>query len=203
MTKHKTNPNSVSPNAEPSSFASISPGTPHDRLRNGSASAIKRCIRCCNAWMSHCARVVGTWAATLATGDNPDMTNPATVSDTMRQYGPTRKEQLQFANLLVGDIHSLYPERDVPHPHVPTRAAVIELLKAGVDPHDLLRAARNYAAHCEKEETPPKYRIGSTRFYRDGIWHKFNVLTVYGRTRDEWARSGQDVAEFDRLAGVA
>jgi len=26
------------------------------------------------------------------------------------------------------------------------------------------------------------------------------VVTVEGRTREEWARSGQDVAEFDRLA---
>jgi len=126
------------------------------------------------------------------------MTTPAT----MRQYGPTRKDQLQFANVLVGDIHALYPARDVPHPHVPVRSAILDLLKDGAEPMDLLRAARNYAAYCEKEGTPPKYRIGSTRFYRDGIWQQFNVVTVHGRTREEWARSGQDVAEFDRLAGT-
>lgn len=118
-------------------------------------------------------------------------------------YGSTKKEQLQFANLLVGDIHSLYPERDVPHPHVPTRTAVMELLSKGVDPMALLRAARNYAAHCAKEGTPPKYRIGSTRFYRDGIWEQHSTVTVHGQTREQWARSGRDVAEFDRMAGAA
>ena len=117
------------------------------------------------------------------------------------QYGPTKKEKLHFANLLVGDIHSLYPEQDTPHPHVPTRTAVMKLLDQGADPMALLRAARSYAAYCEKDATPLKYRIGSTRFYRDGIWQKYNIVTVRGRTRDEWARSGQDVAEFDRLAG--
>ena len=129
------------------------------------------------------------------------MTHPAMTPNPLRRYGPTRKEHLSFANLLVGDIHDLYPERDVPHPHVPTRTAVLDLLKDGVEPMDLLRAARNYAAYCEKEGTPPKYRIGSTRFYRDGIWQQFNLVTVHGRTREEWARSGQDVAEFDRLVG--
>ncbi len=132
---------------------------------------------------------------------NPATTFTVSFPDGLRRFGPTRKEQLQFCNLLVGDIHSLYPERDMPHPHVPTRAAVMDLLKNGANPDDLLRAARNYATFCEKEETPPKYRIGSTRFYRDGIWHRYNIPTVYGRTREEWARSGQDVAEFDRIAG--
>lgn len=122
------------------------------------------------------------------------------MTDTQRQ---NKKERLQFANLLVGDIHSLYPERDVPHPHVPTRTAVMELLDQGADPMALLRAARSYAAYCEKEGTPPKYRMGSTRFYRDGVWQKFSAATVHGQTREEWARSGRDVLEFDRLAGAA
>ena len=83
------------------------------------------------------------------------MPNPATTANPLRQYGNTRKDQLAFANLLVGDIHALYPNRDTPHPHVPTRTAVLDLLKAGVEPLDLMRAARNYAAYCAKEGTPP------------------------------------------------
>lgn len=118
------------------------------------------------------------------------MPNPATTANPMLRYGKTRRDHLFFANALVGDIHDVYPERDVPHPYVPTRTAVLDLLKQGVEPLDLIRAARNYAAYCAKE------------VYRDGIWQQFNLVTVHGRTRDEWARSGQDVSEFDRLAGA-
>ena len=113
-----------------------------------------------------------------------------------------QKELLAYANKFVGEIHALYPERDMPNPHVPTRTVIMALLKDGVAPLELLRAARNYRTYCEKERIEPKFRIGSTRFYRDGIWQKYAVATVYGRTREEWARSGQDVAEFDRLASA-
>ena len=110
------------------------------------------------------------------------------------------KERIAIANRIVGSIHELYPERDIPNPHVPTRTAVMDLLRDGVSADRLLRAARNYRTHCERERIEPKYRIGSTRFYRDGIWQQYAMVTVYGRTREEWARSGQDVMEFDRLA---
>lgn len=113
----------------------------------------------------------------------------------------TQKDLLVFANSLVGDIHAIYPERETPNPHVPTRTAIIALLKEGIDPEDLVRAARNYRTFCERELVAKKYRMGSTRFYRDGIWRRHAARTVHGRTREEWARSGQDVAEFDRLAG--
>lgn len=108
---------------------------------------------------------------------------------------------LETGNAVMDLIWSVYPDRDVPHPFVPTRTAVIDLLKQGVNHDDLVRAARNYRTHVAKEGIVPKYVIGPTRFYRDGVWQKFNVVTVRGRTREEWARSGQDVAEFDRLAG--
>jgi hypothetical protein len=35
------------------------------------------------------------------------------------------------------------------------------------------------------------------------MWEQYSQVTVHGRTRDEWARSGQDVSEFDRLASGA
>jgi hypothetical protein len=110
------------------------------------------------------------------------------------------KDWLAIGNAVIDDIWTVYPERDVPHPFVPTRTAVIDLLKQGVYSDALVRAARNYRTHVAKEGTEPKYVIGPTRFYRDGVWQQFNVVTVRGRTRAEWARSGQDVAEFDRLA---
>lgn len=120
---------------------------------------------------------------------------------TTRKKEPKPKiDWISTGNAVMDDIWYVYPDRDVPHPFVPTRAAVIALLKQGVDSNDLVRAARNYRTHVTKEGTEPKYVIGPTRFYRDGIWQQYNVVTVRGRTREEWARSGQDVAEFDRLA---
>lgn len=118
---------------------------------------------------------------------------------------PTKKSDpswLLYANAVVGDIFDVYPERDTPHPFVPTRTEVLILLKRGLDADTLIRAARNFRTYCEREQTEPKYIIGPVRFYRDGLWERYKAVTVEGRTREEWARSGQDVAEFDRLAGL-
>lgn len=109
------------------------------------------------------------------------------------------KEWLLHANEVTGEIHLAYPPRETPNPHVPTRTAVLALLKSGVSPARLVRAAKAYGVACEREGTPPKYRIGSTRFFRDGIWQQYDVATVYGLTRAEWIRTGQDVAIFDQL----
>lgn len=117
---------------------------------------------------------------------------------------PTKKSDpswLLYANAVVGDIFDVYPERDTPHPFVPVRTEVLALLKSGHEADDLIRAARHFRTHCAKEQTEPKYIIGPVRFYRDGLWERYRAVTVEGRTREEWARSGQDVSEFDRLAG--
>jgi hypothetical protein len=37
------------------------------------------------------------------------------------------------------------------------------------------------------------------RFFADDFWRAYDVVLVQGRTREEWARSGQDVSKFDRL----
>lgn len=119
---------------------------------------------------------------------------------------PTKKTDpawLTYGNAVVGDIFAVYPERDTPHPFVAVRTEVIALLKAGEDADVLIRAARNYRDHCVKEMTPPRFVIGPVRFYRDTLWRRHKAVTVEGRTREEWALSGQDVAEFDRLAGEA
>ncbi len=118
------------------------------------------------------------------------------------QLPTDRKDLDQFVNALTDEILTLYPERDTPHNLFYARDGVRNALKDGADPDDLLRAARNYRVECEREGYIPKFRIGVPRFYTDNIWKRYLTVTVYGRTREEWARSGQDVAEFDRLAGL-
>jgi hypothetical protein len=56
--------------------------------------------------------------------------------------------------------------------------------------------------HCELNQTDAKYVKTLNRWLADGAWRAYDVLTVHGRTREEWKRSGQDVLEFDRLAGL-
>lgn len=118
------------------------------------------------------------------------------------QLPTDRKDLDQFVNALTDEILTLYPERDTPHNLFYARDGVRNALKDGADPDDLIRAARNYRAECEREKSPLRFRIGIPRFYTDKLYRRYVAVTVYGRTREEWARSGQDVAEFDRLAGL-
>ena len=106
---------------------------------------------------------------------------------------------LRQANALTGRIHEVYPERPEPQPHVPVRNVIMELLSKGVNPDRLLDAAIGYAIECEQEKIPLKFRIGSVRFYRDGIWTRHAEVRVYGLTREEWRQSGQDLLRFDQL----
>jgi hypothetical protein len=108
-----------------------------------------------------------------------------------------------YANAVVGDIFEVYPERTDPHPFVPTRTAVMDLLKNGEEAETLIRAARNYRSYCAREGTLKMYVIGPVRFYRDAVWTQHKEVRVEGRTREQWARSGQDVAEFDRIVGAS
>lgn len=109
----------------------------------------------------------------------------------------SQRLRLLMCNDLVGKIHEEWPERPEPNPHVPTRTAVMALLEQGVSPMELLDAAVNYRIHCEKEGTKPKFTLGSTRFYRDGIWKQYAYeVRVFGLTREEWRQSGQDMSKF-------
>lgn len=103
----------------------------------------------------------------------------------------------------VTTIWGLYPSRPEPQPYVVVRNVLLELLQSGVPAEALIRATSRYAQRCKREETEAKYITGMVRFFRDGLWKQYadSAPLVYGRTRDEWARSGQDVLEFDRLAG--
>jgi hypothetical protein len=96
----------------------------------------------------------------------------------------------------------VFPKRDMPTPYPLWVVAFRDLRMAGVSCDDIAKAAHGYAAYVTKEGTDPKYVKTIHRFFADGSWESYCVKTVEGRTRDEWARSGQDVAEFDRLVGA-
>lgn len=96
-------------------------------------------------------------------------------------------------------IWSVFPKRDTPHIYLPFAEAYKALRVAGVAPARLCRAAEAYAIAAGRAGTDPKYIKGMHRFFSDGTWEAYAVPLVGGRTREEWARSGQDVAEFDRM----
>jgi hypothetical protein len=96
-----------------------------------------------------------------------------------------------------------FPKRDVPSPYPLFVVAYRDLRTAGVSCDDIAKAAHSYAAYVTKNGTEQKYIKTIHRFYTDDSWKAFCEQTVGGRTRDEWARSGQDVAEFDRLVVVS
>lgn len=94
-----------------------------------------------------------------------------------------------------------YPKRPEPYPFVALRSTLADLVHTGTPMGSLVLAAQRYAQKCQQDRTEPKYVKHPLRFYTDSTWQAYTEATVYGRTRDEWARSGQDVTEFDRLAG--
>jgi len=95
-----------------------------------------------------------------------------------------------------------FPKRDMPTPYPLWAVAFRDLRTAGVSCDDIAKAAQGYAAYVTKEGTDPKYVKTIHRFYADGSWESHCVKLVGGRTRDEWARSGQDVEEFDKMAAI-
>ncbi len=105
-------------------------------------------------------------------------------------------------NLALKFIWRVFPTRDVPNPYVPLVEAYKSLRSQGADVDRICKAADSYAVAVVKAGTEPKFVKTPHRFYADGTWEAYAVATVEGRTRDEWARSGQDVAEFDRLVGA-
>jgi biotin operon repressor len=95
-----------------------------------------------------------------------------------------------------------YPERPEPHIWPAVLKEVNALRHSGVPMSNLLRCAERYAVHCKLNGTEPKYVKTLHRWLADGMWKVYDVQTVHGRTREDWKRSGQDVLEFDRLAGL-
>jgi DNA-binding transcriptional ArsR family regulator len=96
-----------------------------------------------------------------------------------------------------------YPPRPEPYSYAAIRKVVAEQIVAGATGPELVSAVERYAALVEREQTEAKYVKGPVKFFGDETWRQYVVVTVHGRTRDEWARSGQDVTEWDRLAGLS
>jgi DNA-binding transcriptional ArsR family regulator len=107
----------------------------------------------------------------------------------------------ELANLVLREVWTVYPKRETPHLFPPALKAMTEALRNGADPSRLVQAAALYGQEVVKKKTEPRFVRSITRFYADGAWeHYASEVRVHGRTRDEWARSGQDVTEFDLLA---
>ena len=86
--------------------------------------------------------------------------------------------------------------------HVPTFPALIRPMRQALTRAPLatiLRGAEGYANACRQDGTDPMYVTSPQRWLMDERWTQYDVPRIYGRTRQDWARSGQDVAEFDRL----
>ena len=107
-----------------------------------------------------------------------------------------------IAQEVVESLVSAYPERPEPVIWPALRKELNVLVKDGVPMAQLIAAAHRYAAHCSLNRTEPRYVKTLHRWLADGTWRAYDVVTVHGRTREEWKRSGQDVLEFDRLAGL-
>ncbi len=112
-----------------------------------------------------------------------------------------RADLIKLAQDVCNALWAIYPKRETPHLYPPAMKAIMQCLEKGADPNRLVDAAELYALQVLKDGTEPRYVKSIPRFFSDGAWqHYVDTPRVHGRTREEWARSGQDVAEFDRLA---
>lgn len=142
----------------------------------------------------------------VATGrEGPVQSEPSGVQSGVNPLNHLGKNDnnIQSANhkALVDAIDSLlavYP----PTKYLPTFPALIKPMRAALEKAPLatiLRGAEGYARECQQAGTDPKYVTSPQRWLTDERWTQYDVPRIYGRTRQDWARSGQDVAEFDRL----
>lgn len=107
----------------------------------------------------------------------------------------------KLAQEVTKHVLAAFPQRDEPHSFPAALRALHDMLKNGADPDRLYAAAVVYAEEVERKKTEPRYVRSVVRFYNDGIWEHYRpAVKVYGRTREQWRMSGQDLAEFDRLA---
>jgi Helix-turn-helix domain len=139
-------------------------------------------------------------------GGDTTVTPPPTTQSPKRyteRYNSTKVEKIlrdeDFVRAME-KIWAIYPPRPEPYPYVAVRKAVALEAQKGVRLSSLINAAERYRQIVDKEQTDPRYVRSPVRFYGEEIWRQYAVTTVHGRTREEWARSGQDVLEFDRLA---
>jgi hypothetical protein len=153
----------------------------------------------------------GVTAETLG-GDSTVTTPPSGESPKREEErSPKRSSDRSIESLFahssfqaaLHDVWQHYPPRPEPYSYVALRRTLGELFGQGVTTGQVTTAARQYAQHVLRTQTEKRYVKGIVSFFRDGFWEQYAQVTVHGRTRDEWARSGQDVSEFDRLASGA
>ena len=130
----------------------------------------------------------------------PSAQSPKRLKERVSITNTAKVESLGVA-LELSEMWNSYPPRPEPYSWVAVRKAVVDTIESeGVTAQTLLSAVRRYAQHCQATSVESRYVKGMIGFFRDGYWKAFAIATVHGRTREEWARSGQDVSEFDRLA---
>ena len=114
-----------------------------------------------------------------------------------------KNESAMMSRAVCNAVWDVYPKRDTPHLYCPALRAITQCLTDGADPDRLYNAAVLYAQDVQKKQTEPRYVKTIHKFFADGTWeHYTQIVLVHGRTREEWARSGQDVAEFDRMVSA-
>ena len=142
-------------------------------------------------------------AKAIRNGDTVAPRRKRKPSDTATAPKPKVNSASPMELATVNTIWGLYPKRPEPYPWVAVRNILLELLQAGHTEQALVTATTRYAQDVVRQNIEPRYVTGIVRFFRDGLWQQYADATprVFGRSREEWARSGQDVLEFDRLAG--
>jgi len=129
---------------------------------------------------------------------------PTQLSHPNDKKNDKKNDSAMMARAVCNAIWDAYPKRDTPHLYPPALKAITQCLTDGADPERLFNAAVLYAQDVQKKQTEPRYVRTIHKFFADGAWeHYTQIVLVEGRTREEWARSGQDVAEFDRMVGVS
>jgi hypothetical protein len=115
---------------------------------------------------------------------------------------PKSNESSEAERAVLQALWTTYPKRPEPHSFPAALKALVPVLRAGVDGARIVRAVQRYATHCLLNKTEAQYVKSMPRFFADDFWKAYDVVLVHGRTREEWARSGQDVSKFDALAGT-
>lgn len=139
---------------------------------------------------------------TESQGGDRGVTPPPTTQSPKRLEENDKPNEMRGVALQVTKaVFSVFPKRDTPHLFPPALRAITECLQHGASSDALVDAARLYADEVRRKATESRFVRSIARFYNDGAWeHYVAEVRVHGRTREEWARSGQDVLEFDRLA---
>ena len=97
-----------------------------------------------------------------------------------------------------------YPARDGDNSYIAAQKAVQELLRQGVSESAMRLAMESYAAYLRRTgKIKSVYVKTMGRFFgADGSWKDYAIVRADGQTRAQWAQSGKDVLEFDRLTAI-